>query len=48
MEYIRKISATVPSGHQWSVSNPLPVWSSLASLQEFLRGATGRLPRDVA
>ena len=41
-------SATVPSGHQWSVSSLLPVWSSLASLQEFLRGATGRLPHGPA
>ena len=36
------------SGHQWSVSNPLPVWSSLASLQEFLRGATSRSPHESA
>ena len=46
------LSATVPSGHQWSVSNPLPVWvcksASLASLQKFLRGATGRPSRDLA
>ena len=37
-----------PQGTKWSFSNFLPVWSSLASLQEFLRGATGRLSHDPA
>ena len=38
-----KIRHRAPEGTKWSVSNFLPVWSSMASLQEFLKGATGRI-----
>ena len=52
MEYMRNIfhiyiyiyiRHRAPEGTKWSVSSFLPVWSSMASLQEFLRGATGRI-----
>jgi len=47
ISYTFLIRHRAPEGTKWSVSSFLPVWSSLASLQEFLRGATGRLPRGI-